>query len=39
MRRDTPLEQYCYNTKEDNKKHPIVYYSVTLNAVEHNYDI
>ena len=25
--------------KEDGKKHPIAYYSSTLNAVEHNYDI
>ena len=25
--------------KEDNKKHPIAYYSETLSAAEHNYDI
>ena len=25
--------------KEDNKKHPIAYYSMTLNAAERNYDI
>ena len=33
------MEEYYYKRKSDGKKHPIAYYSSTLNAAERNYDI